>query len=151
MITEKIPSRSGFSSSRAFHPWSRIYRSPSGSLANWCFVGSYWTSNPAVQFTATWSNCCYTKPEWITWYILSVTWDSVTISCVTRVQTTIAIITHTIHQMILSKSFRPREGVSRSQNVSPATIVTWISQKTYTVTQLSALAGDLIAALNGHK
>ena len=32
MITENIPSRSGFSSLRAFHPWSRIYRSPSGSL-----------------------------------------------------------------------------------------------------------------------
>ena len=35
MITENIPSRSGFSSPKAFHPWSRIYRSPSGSLANY--------------------------------------------------------------------------------------------------------------------
>ena len=49
MITENIPSRSGFSSSRAFHPWSRTYRSPSGSLANYIFVGSYWTSNPVVR------------------------------------------------------------------------------------------------------
>ena len=49
MIAENIPSRSGFSSPRAFHPWSRIYRSPSGSLKNDIFVGSYWTSNQAVS------------------------------------------------------------------------------------------------------
>ena len=48
MIREKIPSRSGFSLPRAFHPWSRIYRSPSGSFKKGFFVGSYWTSNPAV-------------------------------------------------------------------------------------------------------
>ena len=47
-ITQKVLKRSGFSPSRAFHQKSRIYRSPSGSLENWFFVGLYWTSNPAV-------------------------------------------------------------------------------------------------------
>ena len=32
MIAENIRSRSGFSSLRAFNLWSRVYRSPSGSL-----------------------------------------------------------------------------------------------------------------------
>ena len=42
------PGRSGFSSPRAFQWRSLDCRSPSGSLANWFVVGSYWMSNPAV-------------------------------------------------------------------------------------------------------
>ena len=48
MITENILRRSGFSSLRAFHPWSWIYRSPSGSLANYVFVFVSLIVNPAV-------------------------------------------------------------------------------------------------------
>ena len=40
MITENIPGRSGFSSSRAFQRRPRNCRSPSGSRANNFFVGS---------------------------------------------------------------------------------------------------------------
>ena len=48
MITENIPGRSGFSSPRAFQRWSRIYRGPSGSLANYVFVFVSLIVNPAV-------------------------------------------------------------------------------------------------------
>ena len=59
----KYTSRSGFSLPRDFRPWSRIYRSPSGSLRNWFFVSSYWTFNPAVFKSSgqdkceLWSTC----------------------------------------------------------------------------------------------
>ena len=43
------PSRSGFSSPRAFQWRSRKCRSPYGFFGNWFFVGSYWTSTPAVH------------------------------------------------------------------------------------------------------
>ena len=42
------PGRSEFSSPRTFQRWSQKCRNPSGSLVNYFFVGSYWTSNPAV-------------------------------------------------------------------------------------------------------
>ena len=40
MIAENIPRRSGLYSPRAFHPWSRIYRSPSGSLKKIFFLSA---------------------------------------------------------------------------------------------------------------
>ena len=42
------PRRSEFSLPRAFQRWSQKFLNPSDSLANYIFVGSYWTSNPDV-------------------------------------------------------------------------------------------------------
>ena len=42
------PGRFGFFLPRAFQRSSQKCRNPSGSLVNSFFVGSYWTSNPAV-------------------------------------------------------------------------------------------------------
>ena len=47
-ILQNIQCRSWFSSPRAFERWYRNCRNPSGSLANWFFVGLYWRSNPAL-------------------------------------------------------------------------------------------------------
>ena len=50
------PSRSGFSSSRAFRTWSWICHSSFGLLVNQLLVCVYWGSNPAVPKMATASN-----------------------------------------------------------------------------------------------
>ena len=42
------PRRSEFSAPRAFHPWSRNCRNPSGLLANYFFVCVSLIGNPAV-------------------------------------------------------------------------------------------------------
>ena len=55
------PGRFGFSLPRAFQQWSQKCRNPSGSLANYFFVGyTYWTSNPAVvPWFQRWPNKLY--------------------------------------------------------------------------------------------
>ena len=49
----------GCASSRAFHSYSQICRSPLGLMANWYFVCPHRTSNPAVciPWAARWCYC----------------------------------------------------------------------------------------------
>ena len=55
-LDKNSPDRSEFSSPRAFQRWSQKCRNPSSSLANYFFVGSYWTSNRAVLLTRPYVN-----------------------------------------------------------------------------------------------
>ena len=59
------PSRSGFSSPRAFQRWSQNCRSPYGFFGNYFFVCVFLTLNPAVH------NSSDKKPEILSWHFIA--------------------------------------------------------------------------------